>query len=339
MVKTDDYGIDKLRAFEKQISVKVEENINSAVGIAQEILSMFHDLQEICETFYEVLEQREQELKSQQSINKSLEKKIEEQKIKIEKHESKADYYEKLELDSGKIVALLIANQQGKETLDRERERLVEERKDLEGERIRLVLEKDNAVNRANKYKVERDTAIHSRDEAIAEAQRLKEVIAVKEKEIEAKEQEIAEKEEEIKDKEKEKKANEEQVLKSLREEIQKRMSIIEENRRVSEELEWMKGYAEALDGKIIQYFRDDKKKELKNHFSDYLNNPGKWAEHRKHFPEFEGTRKKKEKEEGRNEEIDRSAERLMKNEAEEERKPRVQKPHTNNLPKGEQIL
>lgn len=213
---------------------------------------------------------------------------------------------------------MLIDRQQEQETLARERERLTEEKRAFEDEKSQLIAEKNTAVNNAKKYKDERDSAIRSRDEAMAEARILKGEIADKERIIEAKEREIIEK-----------RKNEENVLISLEREIRTKVSILKEKEQISEEAEWLRGYAEALDKKIIRYFKDKEKKELKNHFKDYLDDPAKWEEHRKHFPEFEGTEKKKENEAEKNEMSDDPTEQQVENEMEPEMKPGVEKAHT----------
>lgn len=288
MTKVENSELERLLGIEKQIYLEAEQKMEGASAGIRTMWTMFRDLQEICETVFDVVRQVSSELERQKSINEDMSRKLEKQENMIQEYKRRAAVYEELELDAAKLAQLLHANGRERDSLCQEKKNLKAERDAFEGERDQLICEKKEALEKAETYKKEKDGAIQSRDNAIAERKELQKEIEKKDQELEGKENEITLKDKDIRSYKEE--------LADCRNEI---VRLTEEKkdkvRSLNEELKWLRGYAEALDDKVIRYFRDEKKHDLKTHYKDYLNNPDKWEEHRKHFPEFDGTEKKKE--------------------------------------------
>ncbi len=261
MAKVENSELERLLGLEKRIYLGAEQKMEDASAGIRTMWTMFRDLQEICETVFDALKETSSQLERQKDVNEDMNRKLAEQERLIQEYKKKAEVYEKLQLDGAKLAKLLVVNDQERDRLCKEREKLEKERDAFEGERVQLITEKDEALKKAEAHKNEKKEAIQSRDDAIKETNRLKEETTLKDKEIV-----------------------------QLTEEKKNKV------RSLNQELKWLKDYAEALDDKVIRYFKGDEKHDLKTHYKDYLNNPDKWEEHRKHFPEFDGIEKKKKK-------------------------------------------
>lgn len=260
MAKVENNELERLLGLEKRIYLGAEQKMEDASAGIRTMWTMFRDLQEICETVFDALKETSFQLERQKDVNEDMNMKLAEQERLIQEYKKKAEVYEKLQLDGAKLAKLLVVNDQERDRLCKEREKLEKEKDAFEGERVQLITEKDEALKKAEAHKNEKKEAIQSRDDAIKETNRRKEEITLKDK-----------------------------VIVRLTEEKTNKV------RNLNQELKWLRDYAEALDDKVIRYFKDDEKHDLKTHYEDYLNNPDKWEEHRKHFPEFDGIEKKKE--------------------------------------------
>ncbi len=260
MAKVENSELERLLGLEKRIYLGAEQKMEDASAGIRTMWTMFRDLQEICETVFDALKETSSQLERQKDVNEDMNRKLAEQERLIQEYKKKAEVYEKLQLDGAKLAKLLVVNDQERDRLCKEREKLEKEKDAFEGERVQLITEKDEALKKAEAHKNEKKEAIQSRDDAIKETNRRKEEITLKDK-----------------------------VIVRLTEEKTNKV------RNLNQELKWLRDYAEALDDKVIRYFKDDEKHDLKTHYKDYLNNPDKWEEHRKHFPEFDGIEKKKE--------------------------------------------
>ena len=258
MAKVENSELERLLGLEKRIYLGAEQKMEDASAGIRTMWTMFRDLQEICETVFDALKETSSQLERQKDVNEDMNRKLAEQERLIQEYKN---VDEKLQLDGAKLAKLLVVNDQERDRLCKEREKLEKERDAFEGERVQLITEKDEALKKAEAHKNEKKEAIQSRDDAIKETNRLKEETTLKDKEIV-----------------------------QLTEEKKNKV------RSLNQELKWLKDYAEALDDKVIRYFKGDEKHDLKTHYKDYLNNPDKWEEHRKHFPEFDGIEKKKKK-------------------------------------------
>ena len=78
-------------------------------------------------------------------------------------------------------------------------------------------------------------------------------------------------------------KANEDNVAQA----VQARDDMKKARDELEKDCEWYRNYAAATDQKIIELYDKRNKKPLQDHYDTYLNNPDKWAEIEKRFPEF----------------------------------------------------
>lgn len=288
MAKVENSELERLLGLEKRIYLGAEQKMEDASAGIRTMWTMFRDLQEICETVFDALKETSSQLERQKDVNEDMNRKLAEQERLIQEYKKRADVYEELELNGAKLAKLLDTNGQERDRLCEEREKLGEERIAFERERDQLIHEKNEALEKVKTHKKEKEEAVRLRDEAIAERNKLKGEIKEKDLELEGKEDEIVSKDKEIR-------SYEEKLDNCGKEIVRLTKEKTDKVRSLREEQDWLRGYAKALDDKVIRYFRDEKKHDLKSHYKDYLNNPDKWDEHRAHFPEFDGTEKKKE--------------------------------------------
>ncbi len=282
MAKVENSELERLLGLEKQIYLEAEQKMEDASAGIRTMWTMFRDLQEICRAVFDVLKETSSQLEKQKDVNEDMSRKLAEQERVIQDYKKRAAVYEEMELNGLKLAKLLDTNGRERDRLCEERENLEAERDAFERERDQLISEKKEALEKAETHKKEKEEAIRSRDEAIAESNKLKEGIKEKDLELGEKEDEITSKDKEIQSYEEELDNCKKTIVQLTDEKTDKVLSL-------NKELNWLKGYAEALDDKVIRYFRDKDKDDLKSHYKDYLNNPDKWDEHREHFPEFAG--------------------------------------------------
>ncbi len=277
-----DQELQKLQLYEKQICAKAQEQ-------TREIVSMLADLHEIYEAMYETAAQRDRKISQLEEENRHMQHLLEQKTKEADSYQKRASVYNKLELDTGRLASHILLYESRLEELNREKEQLAREKRDFETDRNQIRTKYNEAMQQLQDEKREKNDALQGRDQAITQQRQLKddncrlnELLTEKLEEI----QTLTEK-----------KCNLASNYKKLADEYTRMKDLFEKgveserekSEEVQEDLEWMRNYAIALDEKIMHYFDGTDEEALKSHFYNYLNNPAKWEEHRKRFPDFQG--------------------------------------------------
>lgn len=267
----DKMDVKKLTEYRSQLSGSVIEGISGSIAKLNESLAMISDLQRINEALVVSSGEQEQELVALEANNLQLKNENESLKKRVIDVETKEKQYVAMELSMAKVSALLTQLQQREDSIAMVEKQLAAEKSAFDQEKIRIIFEKTDAEEKANRYLNEKNDAIRSRDVAIAEKNS-----ALKEKEDA----------EQLKN-------DAEAKLEELREELELAECTkavtqdAEELSKVIELMEWYRGYAYALDRKIVNCFKYNKNEDLKSHYYSFLSNPEKLDEIHIHFPDF----------------------------------------------------
>jgi len=269
-----DQELQKLQLYEKQICAKAQEQ-------TREIVSMLADLHEIYEAMYETVAQRDRKISQLEEENRYMQHLLEQKTKEADSYQKRASVYNKLELDTGRLASHILLYESHIEELNREKEQLAREKRAFETERNQIRTKCSEAMQQLQDEQREKNDALQGRDQAITQQRqlendnyRLNEMLTEKSKKIQTLTEE---------------KCNLASKYKKLADEYTRMKDLLEKAEEVKKDLKWMRNYAIALDEKVIHYFDKTDEEALKSHFYNYLNNPAKWEEHRKRFPDFQG--------------------------------------------------
>lgn len=240
--------VKELKEIKKTIIERSNEKLQDGIESITNTISMLGDLQEMCSVLFETISEQKNVIDSLSKDNKQLLLEVDEKNNTIKQMEKKVSEVEKLSLNSVKVAAILTDVQVKEQELREETEALEREKTRFEEEKGNLMEQLHLTERLSEERRKERDEACRDRDEAIS---------------------------------------NRNEIERKVSEYKQELDNSIEKIEELDELKNWYMGYSISLDKKVIdKYTRSSNL--LDDHYYNYLINPEKTEEHRKHFPQYE---------------------------------------------------
>lgn len=240
--------VKELKEIKKTIIERSNEKLQDGIESITNTISMLGDLQEMCSVLFETISEQKNVIDSLSKDNKQLLLEIDERNNTIKQMEKKVSEVEKLSLNSVKVAAILSDVQVKEQELREGTEALEREKTRFEEEKGNLLEQLHLKERLSEERRKERDKACRDRDEAIS---------------------------------------NRNEIERKVSEYKQELDNSIEKIEELDELKNWYMRYSISLDKKVIdKYTRSSNL--LDDHYYNYLINPEKTEEHRKHFPQYE---------------------------------------------------
>ncbi|MBQ7008826.1 MAG: hypothetical protein IJN05_06375 [Ruminococcus sp.] len=292
----------ELKKFEQHIYSQVSDSFRQMAQTMAETGSMLDDLKAVAAEKDSIISELNEEINSLKSRNEQLQTSVNAQSEKIADYEKNIVFFEQVKIDSVKLADLIRKEEDAINSLDEEKHKLIEiENKYLtENERLKsdngnlkrqlnskqhefdeavasnriVVQEKDNKIGFLEQDKddlTKKLTAAESQlEKHEAKNKKLKEEIEKSKEEISELKKQLRELSEKADDKDNE---QSDEVSAETEKLIYENDELNIQVDKLKQDVQWLIGYAKGIDGKIKNYFKNQKN-ELEAHHNWLCNKP-----------------------------------------------------------------